>query len=90
MGVMVQIRDVPDELHKKLKSRADADGLSLSEYLSKVLKSSAAVPTKSELWDRIKKRPRVKTSVSASEALRLEREARDARLDEARGANARR
>ena len=59
MGVMVQIRDVPEDVHRTLKSRAAASGKSLSEYLREMLAASAARPTPAELMDRIRARGRL-------------------------------
>jgi len=56
MGVLIQIRDVPDEVHKKLKSRAAASGQSLTEYLREMLVKSADRPTPEELTARIRAR----------------------------------
>jgi plasmid stability protein len=56
MGVLVQIRDVPEEVHRTLKARAAAAGLSLSEYLRGVLTRTAARPTPAELAARIQAR----------------------------------
>jgi plasmid stability protein len=56
MASLVQIRDVPDHVHRTLKSRAAAQGLSLSEYLRGVLGRAAARPTPEELSARIEAR----------------------------------
>lgn len=56
MPVLVQIRDVPDDVHRTLKARAAASGLSLSEYLRGVLSRTAARPTAEELVERIRVR----------------------------------
>lgn len=56
MGVLVQIRDVPESVHRTLKSRAAASGVSLSEYLRSVLARTAARPTPEELVARIRAR----------------------------------
>ncbi len=56
MPVLVQIRDVPDDVHRTLKARAAASGLSLSEYLRGVLARTAARPTAEELAARIRAR----------------------------------
>lgn len=53
MGVLVQIRDVPDEVHRTLKARAAASGVSLTEYLRTLLAGAAARPTPEELSARI-------------------------------------
>lgn len=56
MGVLVQIRDVPDEVHHTLKARAAVAGVSLSEYVREVLARTASRPTPNELAARIKAR----------------------------------
>lgn len=53
MATLVQVRDVPDHVHRKLKSRAAASGVSLSEYLRTVLERDASRPTPEELAERI-------------------------------------
>lgn len=53
MGVLVQIRDLPEPVHQLLKSRAAASGTSLSEYLRSVLTREAARPTPAELAARV-------------------------------------
>ena len=53
LGTLVQIRDVPDEMHRTLKSRAAAAGVSLSEYLRTVLERTlAAHPRRTRRADR--------------------------------------
>ena len=59
MGVLVQIRDVPEEVHRTLKARAAARGVSLSEYVRQMLEADARRPTPEELFDRIEARGRV-------------------------------
>jgi plasmid stability protein len=56
MATLVQVRDVPDDVHRKLKSRAAASGVSLSEYLRTLLERDAARPTPAELAERIRAR----------------------------------
>jgi plasmid stability protein len=56
MGTLVQIRDVPDDVHAVLKSRAALSGVSLSEYLRTVLQRAASRPTPAELSARIRTR----------------------------------
>ncbi len=75
MGVLVQIRDVPEEVHRTLKSRASASGLSLSEYLRGVLSRTAARPTPAELSERIAIRGSVRLPESSELAVRSIREA---------------
>ena len=56
MGVLVQIRDVPEEVHSVLKSRAALAGVSLSEYVRVMLARSAARPSPAELAARVRAR----------------------------------
>jgi len=49
MGVLLQIRDLPEPIHQTLKARAAASGTSLSEYLRSVLTREAGRPTPAEL-----------------------------------------
>jgi plasmid stability protein len=50
---MVQIRNVPDALHRRLKARASLAGKSLSDYLLAEIAESAERPTVSELRARL-------------------------------------
>ena len=56
MGVLVQIRDVPEDVHATLKARAALTGVSLSEYVRSMLARAASRPTPAELSARIKVR----------------------------------
>lgn len=56
MGVLLQIRDVPEDVHRTLKARAAASGTSLTEYVRALLARSAARPTPEELVARIEAR----------------------------------
>jgi hypothetical protein len=73
---MVQIRNVPDALHRRLKARAAEAGMSLSDYLLAELRRSAERPTPAQLWERIRSRPPVEPSVPVVEVVRQERDAR--------------
>lgn len=74
MGTMIQIRNVPDTLHRRLKSRAALAGMSLSDYLLSELRHVAERPTLDELRERIRSRPETALPVTSAEALREERE----------------
>ena len=56
MGILLQVRDVPDDVHRVLKARAATAGTSLSEYVRGVLERDASRPTPSELAARISAR----------------------------------
>jgi len=71
---MIQIRNVPDTVHRKIKARAAQSGLTLSDYLLGVFERIAALPTRDEMLARLHARSRVKLSTSAAEVIRKERE----------------
>ena len=50
---MIQIRNVPDELHRKLKARAAREGTTLSDYLLSEIEQVAEKPTLRELTERL-------------------------------------
>jgi len=71
---MVQIRNVPDGLHRKLEVRAAEAGQTLSDYLLAELERLAARPTREEMLTRIHRRRRVTLKTPAAMAIRVERE----------------
>lgn len=73
---MIQIRNVPEELHRKLKARAATAGMSLSDYLLREIRQVAEQPTIEELWARIKRRRPVELSVNPADLIREERDRR--------------
>ena len=75
MPIMIQIRNVPDALHRRLKSRAALEGMSLSDYLLAELGRVAERPTLAELRERLERRPAVAPNVSPEQAVRAERDA---------------
>lgn len=74
MSVMIQIRNVPDGLHRRLKSRAALAGMSLSDYLLVEIRQLAERPTLDELRARLERRSSVNPSVTPAEAIRRERD----------------
>jgi plasmid stability protein len=74
MGKMVQIRNVPDALHRRLKSRAALAGMSLSDYLLSEILQVAERPTLDELRARLQSRTETAPSVTPAEAVRAERD----------------
>lgn len=75
MSKMLQIRNVPDRLHRLAKARAAAAGLSLSDYLLGELKKTLELPTVEEVLSRL---PRFHGELrpSIAEIVRDERETR--------------
>lgn len=76
MSRMIQIRNVPDGIHRTLKARAALEGLSLSEYLLRELRRLSERPTRAELAERIRQRGEVKPKEPIVRAVRAERDAR--------------
>jgi antitoxin FitA len=76
MSMMIQIRNVPNELHRRLKSRAALAGMSLSDYLLSELHRVAERPTIDELRARLEHRSTVTPSVLPAQAVRVERDNR--------------
>jgi plasmid stability protein len=74
MSKMVQIRNVPDTLHRKLKVRAANSGQTLTDYLLAELTRLAARPTREEMLARIHNRKRVTLKTPAAVIIREERE----------------
>jgi antitoxin FitA len=73
---MIQIRNVPDALHRKLKSRAALAGMSLSDYLLQQIRQVAERPTIEEMRARLARRSAVALSVDTADAVRAERDSR--------------
>jgi antitoxin FitA len=76
MSKMIQLRNVPDALHRSLKVRAAIAGMSLSDYLLMEIKEIAERPTLAELRDRLHTRKAVTLPFDTARLVREEREAR--------------
>jgi len=78
---MVQIRNMPDAIHRTVKARAAQEGMSLSDYLIREIRKSAERPTMAEMMERLSKLPPIITSKSSAEIVREGREERMRELD---------
>ncbi len=76
MPKMIQLRNVPDTLHRSLKARAALAGMSLSDYLLAEIKEIAEKPTLAELRERLHRRKPVSAPIDTVVLIREEREAR--------------
>lgn len=76
MSKMIQIRNVPDDLHRELKVRAARAGMTLTDYLLREITRVAERPSVEELLSKIRAQPPVRLSETPAEAVRAEREAR--------------
>jgi plasmid stability protein len=76
MSKMIQVRNVPDALHRGLKARAAMAGMSLSDYLLAEIKEIAERPTLAELRERLHGRKPVSAEIDTARLVREERETR--------------
>ena len=76
MSKMIQLRNVPDVLHRTLKARAAMAGMSLSDYLLAEIKEVADRPTLAELRERLHERRAVAIDLDTARMVQEEREAR--------------
>jgi len=73
---MIQIRNVPEALHRRLKARAPLAGMSLSDYLLSEIREVAERPTLEELRARLDRRSSVAPSITPVDAVRTDRDRR--------------
>jgi len=73
---MIQIRNVPEELHRELKVRAVRAGMTLSDYLLDLIRKAAERPEPDVLLRRLRERSPVHPAEPPAYAVRAEREAR--------------
>ena len=76
MSKMLQIRNVPDEVHRRLKSRAALAGMSMSDYVLREIEVVLSRPTRDEVFARIAELPPIDLDPPSAEVLREERERR--------------
>ncbi len=73
MGIMIQLRNVPPELHRTLKARAASAGMSLSDYLIDIVRRDAERPTMEEMRERLERRTPIKSELRAEDVIREHR-----------------
>jgi plasmid stability protein len=74
MTKMIQIRHVPEALHRRLRARAALAGMSLSDYLRTELEASASRLTPAELRERLSTLEPVHVRERPAAAVRAERD----------------
>lgn len=79
MPKMIQIRNVPDELHRTLKAKAARLGMTLSDYLLSEIEQVAEKPTLGEMMERLRDQEPVKLDESPEVTIRRMRDADDPR-----------
>jgi plasmid stability protein len=76
MPTMIQIRNVPDEIHRKLKARAAAAGVSMSDYILKDITKLAERPTEEEWRKKLAELRPMKLTETPAQAIRAMRDSR--------------
>ncbi len=76
MSGMIQIRNVPDALHRRIKSRAALSGMSMSRFILMELQKVVERPTREEILQQIARYPTDNLEPPPAEAIRKERETR--------------
>jgi plasmid stability protein len=89
MTKMIQIRNVPEGVHRQVKARAAKAGMSLSEYLGREVERLAETPTVDDIEARLAALPPVAGSIDVVAEIRAIREERtDHLVRVARGSSA--
>lgn len=73
---MVQIRNVPADVHRRLKARAAIEGMSMSDYVLREIGKALDRPTRREMLERLRAQPTRRLRPSAAEIIRSERDSR--------------
>jgi len=73
---MVQLRNVPPELRRRLKARAAIEGLSVSDYVLREVRKALERPTRQEVLERLAARPVKRLRRTSADVIRAERNGR--------------
>ena len=73
MTTMIQIRNVPESLHRRLKARAALEGVSMSRFVLREIERSLERPTRREWIEALRSQPEVALDISPADMLRDER-----------------
>ena len=76
MSKMIQLRNVPDTLHRTLKSRAAMEGMSLSDYLIREIRELAQRPTLAEFREMLHRQEPLTVEIDSAKLIRDERDSR--------------
>lgn len=75
MSKMIQVRNVPDSIHRALKAKAALAGKSLSDWILEELETLAALPTEEELLERLREAEPFTMKHSSTKLIRKDRDA---------------
>ena len=74
MSVVIQIRNVPDSVHRALKMRSALCGKSLSDLILDELKVMVTLPSMEELQQRLRQAESFNMATSSADIIRMERD----------------
>lgn len=77
MNKHIQIREIPDETHRKLKARAASEGMSMSEYLKRLIERDLKRPDWASMTRRMESMEPL--AISSDEIVAMIREERESR-----------
>jgi plasmid stability protein len=75
MAKMIQVRNVPDSIHRALKAKAALAGKSLSDWILEELEALAALPSEEELLERLRETEPFAMKRSSAKMIRKDRDA---------------
>lgn len=73
---MIQLRQVPESMHRELKARAAREGMSLSDYATLQLRRALEQPPRQQILERLQALEPIEGGEDSASAVRSEREAR--------------
>ncbi len=76
MNKHVQIRSLPEATHRKLKMKAAEQGLSISDFLRRLIEEELKKPSWDEIRERMRKLPPVELAETSAAMIRRERDSR--------------
>ena len=80
MSKMIQVRNVPERLHRELVRRAKARGQTLTDFIQSMLEREVSTPPREEVFARIHSRARIRLSKPAAEIIREIRDERESEV----------
>lgn len=78
----LQIKGLPDDVHAELRRRAGAEGITLRDYVLRLILADQAFPPRHEWLARVRSRRRVRLDESVAASVARDRANRDAQLGE--------
>lgn len=76
MNTMIQVRNLPQALQRRLKARAAMEGVSMSAYVRRLIERALERPSRQEVLDALRALPEIEPDRAAAEILREARESR--------------